>query len=101
MIQDEADRRVFGCCASDLDEDVDVNFDFEVYPDNLASLHAFVACEDRWLWMMVGNKAIRIGLDLPAVRLVLWGLNIVKPKQIFNDIRLMEHEALKAFGEES
>ncbi len=50
--------------------------------------------------MMVGNKAIRIGLDMPGVRLVLWGLKLKDARQVFNDIRLMEDAVLDALGKE-
>ncbi len=98
--QDEADRKVFGCCASDLDDPAEPDPDFEIYADNLDSIEAFIRCADRWEWMVVGTKAIRIKLDMQEVRLVLWGLNVKQPRQVFNDLLLMEGAALKAFSEE-
>lgn len=82
------------------ESEVEADPDFEIHEDNLESMGAFQACNNRWRWMMVGIKAIRIGLDMQAVRLVLWGLKLKDARQVFNDIRLMEDAALEAINTE-
>lgn len=48
--------------------------------------------------MMCGKTAVRLGLDYPGVKTVLWGLKVENPQQVFNDIRAMEAAALAVFN---
>lgn len=80
----------FGLTASDIEA-------AEVWPDNLPAVHVFVAMATQWRTGMGGP----VGLDyaaLPAV-LRLTGAPRGTWPQTFEDIRVMEAEALKVMGE--
>lgn len=97
--QDAADKSAFGMSANDiLGERKERIKDLEIWRDNLESLNAYVACGTQWKWVVGATKAIRCGLDYSGVKIVLWGLKVKNPQQVFNDIRAMEAVALEVFN---
>lgn len=85
-----ADLAALGLLASDLDDSA-----YEVWPDAIASVNVFVAMNTQWR----GNGS---GLDYSALPEV-WrrcGVPRNKRDEIFDDLRLMEGEALTIMAEE-
>jgi len=81
----------FGLTANDIAA-------IDVWPDNLPAVNVFVAMATQWRTGMSGP----VGLDysaLPAV-LRLTGAPRGTWPQTFEDIRVMEAEALKVMGEQ-
>lgn len=69
----------------------------EIMPANHASFDAFLSCQTQWRVATTMAGLIWLGLDYPAVRLVLDDLQA--PAYVFADLRLMETEALGLLNE--
>lgn len=65
----------------------------EIWPDMLASVNVFIAMGTQWRVGMAGATGLDYGV-LPAVMDVV-GVAEEDRKQVFNDLRAMEDEALK------
>lgn len=101
--QDQADRSAFGITAEDLNPSGAASKNesdeyFELWLDNVEGISAYIACGTQWRWNVCEGKAIRMGLDYGGVKVVLWGLKVKNPQQVFNDIRAMEAVALEVFN---
>ncbi|WP_323041579.1 DUF1799 domain-containing protein [Gemmobacter sp.] len=68
----------------------------EVLPVNWPSVLAFLACETQWRTAGTLAGLIWLGLDYPAVDVVL---RRVAPEADFRDLQVMERGALEVFGE--
>jgi hypothetical protein len=68
-----------------------------VWPENAAAFEAFAALQTQWRVGMGGP----IGLDYAAVPVVLelQGVAPSERRRVFDDLRVMEAEALKVFSE--
>lgn len=68
---------------------------FDVWDINWPSLGAFLACQTQWRLAVGFSRAVWLGLDYAAVDVVLRRRNL--PDQVFEDLRVMEAEALATF----
>ncbi len=68
----------------------------DVFGDNWTSLAAFLDVSTQWRVTATMAGLIWIGLDYPAVRIVLDHLKA--PAHVFDDIRVMENAALTALN---
>lgn len=73
---------------------------FEVHPANWPSVCTFLACETQWRAVagMAGGP-IWLGLDYPAVDVVLRRSGAEDPDMVFADLQTMEDAALAVFAE--
>lgn len=69
----------------------------DVWDVNWPSLNAFTACQTQWRVVAGMSRAFWLGLDYSAVDVVLRRRNL--PDQVFEDLRVMEAEALRTFNE--
>jgi hypothetical protein len=69
-----------------------------VWDANWKSLEAFLDCATQWRVVAGFGAAARLGLDYAGVEVLLRRRGL--PDQVFEDILVMEREALKAFGEQ-
>lgn len=74
---------------------------FEVMWANDDAIAAWLACETQWRVIVAPGAVMWLGLDYPAVDVVLRRLGIADPDQVFADLRLMEGEALSVMRETS
>jgi hypothetical protein len=76
---------------------------YEVWEDNMESLHLFLAMRTQWRWLGTMGGAVRTGLDYTAVIHTLRELvqKKARRREIFQDICLMGDEALAVFNEQS
>lgn len=70
---------------------------FDVWDINWKSLNAFIACQTQWRLAVGFSRAVWLGLDYSAVDVVLRRRNL--SDQVFEDLRVMEAEALRTFDE--
>ena len=79
---------MFGLTVEEADGDA-----VEVWPDVVASVNVFIACATQWRVGMGGA----VGLDYAAPESTLRLLALPRSgwPQVFDDIRIMEDEALK------
>lgn len=68
----------------------------EVLEPNLLSVAAFLECRTQWRVVSGLAGVAWIGLDYPAVKLVLDDLGC--PQNVFADIRMMEAAALEVLN---
>lgn len=68
-----------------------------VFADNWTSLSAFVSVATQWRVVATMAGLIWIGLDYPAVKIVLDHLDM--PAHVFDDLRIMENAALSVLNE--
>ena len=73
--------------------------DFEVMPDAWPAVTTFLACATCWRWLVTPAGPIRLGLDYPAVDVVVRRRDLADPDGVFDDIQVMERAALKIFRE--
>ncbi len=73
--------------------------DVEVMPDTWPAVTAFLACTTCWRWLGTPAGPIRLGLDYPAVDIVLRRRRLSDPDGVFGDIQIMEQAALQIFRE--
>ena len=71
--------------------------DFEVWPENWDSIMAWVACETQWRALTGLCGLFWLGLDYPAVDVVLRRREA--PAIVFNDLQHMERAALAVLNE--
>lgn len=66
---------------------------FEVYPENYASVEVFNAMQTQWR----ADMGAIIGLDYSALPMVmrLYGVPVAKRRKVFDDVRVMEHAAIR------
>jgi hypothetical protein len=63
-------------------------------------LAVFLAMSTQWRWTSVGQAGvIRTGLDYSVLATVASSLDVQWSSALFNDIRLMEREALTAWSD--
>lgn len=70
---------------------------FEVMADNWQSVCTFLACETQWRVVAGFAGLIWLGLDYTAVDMVMRRSGV--PDPVFEDLQVMEAEALATFGE--
>ncbi|QDY99059.1 DUF1799 domain-containing protein [Nitratireductor mangrovi] len=70
---------------------------FEVWDANWGVLRAFLACETQWRAVAGFGGVEWIGIDYAAADVVLRRAGL--DDEAFEELRLMEREALKAFDE--
>jgi hypothetical protein len=79
-----------------------VQDDLEIFEDGLLSASVFDAMCTQWRYRpgMDGNP---VGLNYPSLRTVMWGLAVplAERRQVFEDVRVMEREALAVFAEKA
>jgi hypothetical protein len=70
---------------------------YDVWPDNWSAVRVFEAMSTQW---RTGPRGAT-GMDYTAIPQVAWMLGIKRPElsEIFNDLRLMEAEALLVMSE--
>jgi hypothetical protein len=75
-----------------------------IWPDNVATVEAFLAVETQWRWTTVGGggfapaRMLAIGLDYAGVLAGLLASGITHTPALFAGIRLMEAEAREALN---
>lgn len=80
------------------DENQSVNEDHcDVWKENWQSVMIFLACETQWRCVSGLAGLIWIGMDYSALDIVMRRRGAAD--HIFDDVQLMEQEALKVFGE--
>lgn len=72
---------------------------FEIWPENWASLHAWLACETQWRVLTGSGGHDYQGLDYTAVDVVMRRLRL--EDEVFADLQEMERAALATFAESS
>lgn len=70
-------------------------------PDTWPAVTAFLASATCWRWLETRTGPIRLGLDYPAVDVVLRRRTLADPDGVFDDIQIMERAALKIFREKT
>lgn len=70
---------------------------FEVWEQNWESMRAFLACQTQWRVVAGYGGAEWLGLDYSGVDVVLRRRGL--GDDVFEDLRVMEREALKAFDD--
>lgn len=70
---------------------------FPVWPMNWDSMLAFLACETQWRTVASMAGIFMTGIDYTAADVVLRRFR--SPDHVFEDLRLMEREALGVFKE--
>lgn len=76
---------------------------YEVWPENVKVVRAFVAMETQWREIVVETEVIKRGLLYEAIDATLDKLTGIKRKDwpdIFQGLRVMEAGALKTFREQ-
>lgn len=71
---------------------------FEVMPANWSSIIAFLGCETQWRAAVGMAGLVWLGLDYAGVEVALRRLG---REACFEDVQLMEAQALRTFGETS
>lgn len=71
----------------------------QVWNDNWDSLTAFLAVETQWRVAATAGRLIWIGIDYNALDVVMRRLKL--PENTFEDVMIMEAEALAVFSEAS
>lgn len=99
---DEDARADFASLGVDVDEnerrdESDVAFVWDI---NWPSLCAFLACETQWRVLSRGmsGRLTWLGIDYQAARPAFERRSKRRQRQLFEDLRVMEREALNAFA---
>lgn len=74
---------------------------FEVWSEDWPTLEAFLLLERCWTWAFPAfGSAVRVGIPAQEIESTLRLLQIKRRerRQMFADIRAMEHAALEVFG---
>lgn len=72
--------------------------DFEVWPENLATLEAFIELQTSWDWITPGmGTPVRAGLRSTEIEstLRMLGVRGSRRTEVFQDLRAMERAALE------
>lgn len=72
---------------------------FEIMAPNVDTFRCFLALENQWRIAVGPSRIVTTGLDLTAADTVIRRLHPEKPDEVFQDLLLMEAEALAAFRE--
>ena len=72
---------------------------FEVHPANWPAVTTFLACETQWRVASSMAGIFWLGLDYPAVDIVLQRRAVPDPDTVFIDLTVMENAALAVFSE--
>lgn len=96
---DDDVRRDFGAFGFTIEEDTEEAEEdvFEVWADCWPALQIFLACETQWRHVAHRAGIDWTGLDYVALDVVMRRRNA--DDSIFDDIRVMEAEAINTFGE--
>lgn len=73
--------------------------DFEIMKDNADTMRAWLASATQWRAAVGMAGIVWLGLDYPAVDVVLARGAFSDPDAVFADLQLMEDEALATFAE--
>ncbi|MBC9246744.1 DUF1799 domain-containing protein [Paracoccus sp. 11-3] len=65
------------------------------------AIAAWLAVETQWRVVVAPAALIWLGLDYPAVDVVLRRTQFADPDAVFRDLQVMEGSALEVFGEKS
>ena len=90
------DFAAFGFAVEDADMP-EPEAPFEIWSDCWISFTTFLRCETQWRIASGMSGFIWLGLDYTAVDVVLRRYKV--DEAVFDDLRLMEAEALEVFGE--
>lgn len=82
-----ADAEAFG-----LVLEAPVVTEFEVWPENVETLHVFLRAST--LWRVDGMTGMTRGFDYPALETLMRMCEIKAPARVFEDLQLMELAAL-------
>lgn len=88
-----ADLAAFGLAAALDDEEI------EIWPDNLETVEAFLAC--RTQWQANGMNGQVHGLRYADVAATLDLLGVADRRAVFDGLRIMEAAALEVFSQKS
>lgn len=71
---------------------------FDVYPENYTSVEVFNAMRTQWR----ADMGVPIGLDYSALPSVmrLYGVPAAQRRKVFDDVRVMEHAAIRLMREQ-
>ncbi len=86
-----------GVALDPVDPDRDEEEITEVFAGNWTSLSAFVTVATQWRVVATMGGLIWVGLDYPAVKMVLDHSGL--PAPVFDDLRVMENAALAVLNE--
>lgn len=73
---------------------------FEVWSDNVATLNVFLSCSSQWRMLAGYKRNAYLGLDYPALEVVMKHHRIKDRAAMFADIQTMEWAALKVLNGE-
>lgn len=91
-----ADQAYIDQALAQLPADDSAGDDFEVYPENWDALLLFLALQTQW---RTGGMGGRLGLDYPAVEVVMRLRQVSDQAGMFSHLQAMEIAALDAEGE--
>lgn len=94
------DLRALGASDETLAEWEGAKEPFSLWPDAGPAFDLFTACATQWRVAGLGGV---LGLDYKAVQVVAEWIGVVVNRAIFDDLRVMEAEAVRLFrkGQES
>ncbi|MEN2979989.1 DUF1799 domain-containing protein [Tistrella bauzanensis] len=73
---------------------------YEVWPCNWEALRVFIGCQTQWRMLATPAGLYHLGLDYPAIDVVMRRLRVSDPDgHVFDQIQDMEAAALSAFAE--
>lgn len=90
------DSRRVDLAAFGLEAEEETDDEIEIWPENLETVEAFLACRTQWV---VGEMTNRMrGLRYADVAATLDLLDVTDRRDVFGGIRIMEAAALEAFA---
>lgn len=92
----QQDMDVFGAPPPDLIQQINEADTFEVWPENEEPIALFLRLQTQW---RVGPTGSPIGLDYAGVRAAMAMMRRPMTPELFQDLQLMEGEALRIFRE--
>lgn len=70
-----------------------------MWPDMRDVVGLFMALQTQWRWISAGmGGAFRSGIDYPAIAPTASALGLTMTPGLFNDLRLLEAEALRVWN---
>lgn len=94
----QQDFDAFGAPPPEVLEAMQKQDEFEVWPENVEPLQIFMRLQTQW---RVGPMGHPIGLDYAGVRAALGMMRVRPEPRLFDDLQLMEREALRILSENS
>lgn len=74
--------------------------EFAIWKDNVAALELFLSCRSQWRILSGFDRVVYLGLDYPAVDVVMKNRRVKDKVAMFADIQAMEWAALEVLNAE-